>query len=151
MITPGLRKKQRQKKKVSLGKWNSSSSRFLCEVTRSEAGQDRWNNIIRSLREGEQGQIIRLNQAEWKCMGGKVLTPSSLSSNSQRFLCATIFMPHLSIYGPQTLTFIVFTASSITSLWWWANGEQNTVAVGEVVRETWGNNIEIWGQKRQLL
>lgn len=51
----------------------SSSHTFLCEVMRSEAGQERWNNIIRSLRE-EQGQIIRLNLAEWKCMGGKVLT-----------------------------------------------------------------------------
>ena len=62
-----------------MGKWNSSSNRFLCEVMRSEAGQDCWNNIIRSLREKEQGQIIRLNPAEWKCMGGKVLTPPSLS------------------------------------------------------------------------
>lgn len=54
-----------------------SSSTFQCEVMRSEAGQERWNNIIRSLRE-EQGQIIRLNLAEWKCMGGKVLTLSSV-------------------------------------------------------------------------
>lgn len=62
-----------------LGKWNSSSSGFPCEVMRSEAGQDRWNNIIRSLREEERGHIIRLNTAKWKCMGGKMLTPLSLS------------------------------------------------------------------------
>lgn len=63
----------KKKKEEKLPTFSLQSNTFFYEVMGSQAGQDNWNNIIRSLRE-EQGHIIRLNPTEWKCMGGKVLT-----------------------------------------------------------------------------
>lgn len=64
VITAALKEEGEAEERASSGRWDSSSGRFLREVTRSEVGQDRWNNIIRSPREEERGQIIRLSTAE---------------------------------------------------------------------------------------
>lgn len=118
----------------------------------SEAEQDRWNNIIRSLREEELGQIIRLNPAEWKRTGGKLLTPPSCSqpSNSQLLLRATDIHAELSIYGPQTLMLTISTGPSITPLQWRTNREQRGKHWDrEGSRQ--GDRFESKGQERQSL